>query len=240
MCDGIGISTIRRSRQHRRRKARSFRAKHQTAIAPQIHGGQLLRPGPRMRRQTPHAPRPQRRQCFHQIVHLHQRLLEGGAHGTGNRAALERTAARLAHDQKMRAKSRAVPDHRAQIFRAGNALHGGQQQRARRIFQERFKIRLRRDFGHGQRALMQLVAGDGFQQLPFADINANLASGRARSCGSSCSSHAGVSSAETTVYRLASSRLTTLILVATSTPARSCSSTRRRVQYNASSGASRD
>ena len=56
----------------------------------------------------------------------------------------------------------------------------------------------------------------------------------------SFSNHAGVSNAESTLNRLANSRCTTLAFVATNTPARSCSSTRRSVRYNSSSGASSD
>jgi len=68
----------------------------------------------------------------------------------------------------------------------------------------------------------------------------SISSSRARSCGSSFSSQAGVSNAEITGNRLASRRRTTLMFAATSTPAFSCSSTRLSVRYQASSGASRD
>ena len=138
---------------------------------PQIHVRQLLRPGPGMRRQTAYAPRAQCRQRFHQILHPHHRLLEDRAHGTGDRPALERTAARFAHNQKMRAKRRAAPHHRAEIFRAGNALRSGEQQRTRRLFKEGFKIRLRRDSDAERQP--KRFAGCGLMRSPLSAAGIN-------------------------------------------------------------------
>lgn len=113
------------------RETGTFRTKHQTAIAAQICVRQFCRASMQMRRQATNASRPQCRQGCHQIIHPHQWLLKNRAHGTGNGPSLKWAAARLAHDEKMRAKRRATPHHRPKIFRAGNALHSGEQQRAR-------------------------------------------------------------------------------------------------------------
>jgi hypothetical protein len=72
---------------------------------------------------------------------------------------------------------------------------------------------------------MHLVAVMLSISFGFATIT-RMSSGRARSCGPSRLNHEGDSRAETTGNQLANRRCTTLVFLATNTPARSCFATR--------------
>jgi len=178
-----------------------LRRQHQATVAPQIMAVSFLRAGAGGCAARHRTPGPQRSQFFptrlstctsgcSKVVPMARKLSR----------RLERTAARLAHDQKMRAKSAqfrtTAPRFSALAMPSTAASSSGRGEFFRSVSNSAAA-----EFGHGQRALMQLVAGDGFQQLPVRrHKRRSSASDRARSSGSSFSSHAGVSSAETTVY----------------------------------------
>jgi len=101
-------------------------------------------------------------------------LLEQRAHGPGNGAALERTAGRLADDENIHTKGGAGSSDDPEVLGIGDPFHSGEQHGARGVREERLQVGLGRDPAHGQRALVQGVTGEGFQDTMIGDVNDDL------------------------------------------------------------------